>query len=74
MIMLMVGYYNKGNPTTDTNWYYYMAYYIGDFFFRFIFMAETDKAGNCWYPWIECLTETSAEVAASSDSTSSTED
>lgn len=44
IIMLMVGYYNAGNPTTDTNWWYYMAYYLGDLIFRFIFMAETENA------------------------------
>ena len=69
IIMLTVGYFNKGNPQikegdTFTNWYYYMAYYIGDLIFRFIFMAETENAGNCWYPWIVCETETTASLSS----------
>ena len=64
IIMLLVGYYNKENPTTDTNWYYYMAYYVGDLIFRFVFMAETEDAGNCWYPWIVCETETTASLSS----------
>lgn len=64
LLMLTVGWFNKTKPTTDTNWYYYMAYYLGDFFFRFIFMAETESVGNCWYPWVVCETETTASLTS----------
>jgi hypothetical protein len=67
IVMLLVGYYNKGDPTTDTNWFYYMSYYTGDLIFRFIFMADTADEGNCWYPWVVCETETALEVEEDDD-------
>jgi hypothetical protein len=39
-----------------------MAFYFGDFVFRFIFMAETDGEGNCWFDWVECDTATTVAI------------
>ena len=69
LIMILVGYATKNSPTSDqaedpVNWYYYMSYYTGDLLFRFIFMAETEDAGNCWYPWVECETVTTVELSS----------
>jgi len=48
ILMLVVG-----RPTeTETDYAYYVAFYSGDFIFRFIFRQEGD--GNCWYPWVTC--------------------
>lgn len=39
---------------------YYMAFYAGDLFFRFIFTNEETE--NCWYPWNECMTTAEKEA------------
>jgi len=50
MVMILLGTpYNTAEPYP-----YYLAFYLGDFMFRFIFRAESDV--NCWYPWNNCLT------------------
>lgn len=44
-----------GKPgETESDYAYYLAFYIGDFIFRFIFKETGD--GNCWYPWNACYT------------------
>ena len=37
---------------TVDDYAYFIAFYIGDFIFRFIFKSVAD--GNCWYPWNNC--------------------
>lgn len=54
IIMLVVGRPGK----TETDYGFYLAFYLGDFLFRFIFRQATADEGNCWYPWIECASET----------------
>lgn len=48
IIMMVIG--RPGE--TETDYAYYIAFYIGDFLFRFLF-KETGN-GNCWYPWNIC--------------------
>jgi hypothetical protein len=63
IVMLLVGSFNKGNPRIgDTNWFYYMSFYVGDLLFRFFFVADQADEGNCWYPWVVCATEMAQEV------------
>lgn len=45
VVMLVVG--RPGE--TESDYGYYVMYYIGDFLFRFIF--KESALGNCWYPW-----------------------
>jgi hypothetical protein len=54
IIMLLVGKPGK----TETDYAFYVAFYVGDLIFRFIFRSATADEGNCWYPWIECASET----------------
>ena len=58
IIMLLVGRPGK----TETDYAFYVAFYIGDLIFRFIFRQATSAAGNCWYPWIICESETTLEL------------
>jgi hypothetical protein len=37
---------------TATDYMYYVAFYVGDLFFRFLFREASDD--NCWYPWNIC--------------------
>ena len=56
ILMLVVG-----RPTeTESDYAYYVAFYTGDFLFRFIFRQEGD--GNCWYPWVVCDSVTQVET------------
>jgi len=48
IMMLVIGV--PGETTND--YMYYVFFYIGDFFFRFLF-KETSN-GYCWYPWSNC--------------------
>ena len=34
---------------TESDYMYYIMFYIADFFFRFLFRQE--KNGYCWLPW-----------------------
>ena len=64
VLMLVVG--RPGE--TETDYAFYLAFYIGDFIFRFIFRQATGAEGNCWYPWIECESETTlAEIEAAEE-------
>ena len=50
-----------GRPgQTESDFAYYVAFYIGDFFFRFIFKQEGD--GNCWYEWITCTSDVNLTI------------
>jgi hypothetical protein len=53
VIMLVVGRPGK----TETDYAYYMGFYVGDLMFRWIFRQEGN--GNCWYPWVVCDSITS---------------
>lgn len=48
IVMLIVG--RPGE--TQTDYAYYVAFYVGDFIFRWLFKEQGD--GNCWYPWVVC--------------------
>ena len=39
---------------------YYMAFYVGDLLFRFLFTNEEKE--NCWYAWNDCMTMTEREA------------
>ena len=41
---------------TESDYTYYVAFYIFDFIFRWLFRQEGD--GNCWYPWVTCGSNT----------------
>lgn len=58
IVMLMVG--KPGE--TETDYGFYVAFYTGDLIFRFIFRSASEDVGNCWYPWIECRTETTLAI------------
>ena len=60
IVMLLVGVPGK----TETDYAFYLFFYIGDFIFRFIFRSATADEGNCWYPWIECASETTLALEA----------
>lgn len=60
IVMLLVGKPGK----TETDYGFYVAFYVGDLIFRFIFRSATADEGNCWYPWIECATETTLALSA----------
>lgn len=63
IIMLLVG----KNGETEVNYYYYVAFYVGDFIFRFIFRESYE--GNCWYPWVICDSETTVYIDSAADAT-----
>ena len=66
IIMLLVG----KNGETENNYYYYVAFYVGDFIFRFIFRESYE--GNCWYPWVICDSETTVYIDSAADATTTT--
>ena len=37
---------------TNEDYFYFVAFYVGDLVFRFFVASETDE--NCWYPWNLC--------------------
>jgi hypothetical protein len=69
IIMLVVG--KPG--LTETDYGFYVAFYVGDFIFRFIFRSTTADEGNCWYPWIECRSETTVALDAAASAAAAIE-
>jgi len=48
VVMLVLG--RPGE--TETDYAYYVMYYIGDFLLRFLFKESAE--GQCWLPWNLC--------------------